>query len=33
VTISATFADGERPLPTTEAHLHTIDWDGAARMR
>ncbi|MCK1391700.1 PAS domain S-box protein [Bradyrhizobium sp. 1] len=28
VTISATFADGERPLPTTEAHLHTIDWDG-----
>ncbi|SEN59222.1 PAS domain-containing protein [Bradyrhizobium sp. OK095] len=28
VTISATFANGERPLPTTEAHLHTIDWDG-----
>ncbi|OKO75580.1 PAS domain S-box protein [Bradyrhizobium sp. AS23.2] len=28
VTISATVADGERPLATTEAHLHTIDWDG-----
>lgn len=28
VTISATVADGEAPLPTTEAHLHTIDWDG-----
>ncbi len=28
VTVSATVADGERPLPTTEAHLHTIDWDG-----
>src|SRR5205814_1391446 len=28
VTISATLADGEQPLATTEAHLHTIDWDG-----
>ncbi|MCK1744169.1 PAS domain S-box protein [Bradyrhizobium sp. 139] len=28
VTISATLANGEQPLPTTEAHLHTIDWDG-----
>lgn len=28
VTISATIANGEEPLPTTEAHLHTIDWDG-----
>ncbi|MDH2404278.1 PAS domain S-box protein [Bradyrhizobium sp. SSUT18] len=28
VTISATLANGEEPLPTTEAHLHTIDWDG-----
>ncbi|MCK1737441.1 PAS domain S-box protein [Bradyrhizobium sp. 138] len=28
VTISATVANGEAPLPTTEAHLHTIDWDG-----
>ncbi|MCK1338832.1 PAS domain S-box protein [Bradyrhizobium sp. 38] len=28
VTISATLANGEAPLPTTEAHLHTIDWDG-----
>ncbi|MGY8709819.1 PAS domain S-box protein [Bradyrhizobium sp. 18BD] len=28
VTISAAFANGEAPLPTTEAHLHTIDWDG-----
>ncbi|MET4293526.1 PAS domain S-box-containing protein [Bradyrhizobium sp. LB8.2] len=28
VTISATRANGEAPLPTTEAHLHTIDWDG-----
>lgn len=28
VTISATVANGEEPLPTTEAHLHTIDWDG-----
>lgn len=27
VTISATLANGERPL-ATEAHLHTIDWDG-----
>lgn len=27
VTISATLANGEQPLPTTEAHLHTIDWD------
>ncbi|WP_441233866.1 PAS domain-containing protein [Bradyrhizobium sp. 930_D9_N1_4] len=30
VTISATVANGEAPLPTTEAHLHTIDWDGAS---
>ena len=29
VTISATIANGEQPLATTEAHLHTIDWDGA----
>ncbi|MBR0985235.1 PAS domain S-box protein [Bradyrhizobium liaoningense] len=28
VTISATLANGEAPLATTEAHLHTIDWDG-----
>nr|AWM05505.1 PAS domain S-box protein [Bradyrhizobium symbiodeficiens] len=28
VTISATLATGEQPLATTEAHLHTIDWDG-----
>ncbi|MET4218722.1 PAS domain S-box-containing protein [Bradyrhizobium sp. LB14.3] len=28
VTISATLANGEAPLPTTEAHLHKIDWDG-----
>ena len=28
VTISATIANGEAPLATTEAHLHTIDWDG-----
>ncbi|MGY3033463.1 PAS domain S-box-containing protein [Bradyrhizobium sp. USDA 4354] len=28
VTISATVANGEVPLATTEAHLHTIDWDG-----
>ncbi|EJN12987.1 PAS domain S-box [Bradyrhizobium sp. YR681] len=28
VTISATTANGDAPLPTTEAHLHTIDWDG-----
>ncbi|TQF33806.1 PAS domain-containing protein [Bradyrhizobium sp. UNPA324] len=28
VTISATVANGEAPLPTTVAHLHTIDWDG-----
>ncbi|HEV2154542.1 PAS domain-containing protein [Bradyrhizobium sp.] len=28
VTISATVANGEAPLPTTEARLHTIDWDG-----
>lgn len=28
VTISATLAGGEQPLATTEAHLHTIDWDG-----
>ncbi|WP_375310962.1 PAS domain S-box protein [Bradyrhizobium sp. A5] len=28
VTISATLPNGEEPLATTEAHLHTIDWDG-----
>ncbi|WP_407116898.1 PAS domain S-box protein [Bradyrhizobium sp. LMG 9283] len=28
VTIGATVASGEAPLATTEAHLHTIDWDG-----
>ena len=28
VTISATLANGQAPLATTEAHLHTIDWDG-----
>ncbi|WP_027576115.1 PAS domain-containing sensor histidine kinase [Bradyrhizobium sp. WSM1743] len=28
VTISATVANGEAPLATSEAHLHTIDWDG-----
>ncbi|MGX1319643.1 PAS domain S-box-containing protein [Bradyrhizobium sp. USDA 377] len=28
VTISATLPNGEEPLPTTEAHLHSIDWDG-----
>ncbi|MDA9467581.1 PAS domain-containing sensor histidine kinase [Bradyrhizobium sp. CCBAU 53415] len=28
VTISATVANGEEPLATTDAHLHTIDWDG-----
>lgn len=28
VTISATLANGDAPLATTEAHLHTIDWDG-----
>lgn len=28
VTISAAVANGEAPLATTEAHLHTIDWDG-----
>ncbi|MCJ9706944.1 histidine kinase dimerization/phospho-acceptor domain-containing protein, partial [Bradyrhizobium sp. SHOUNA76] len=28
VTISAMVANGEAPLATTEAHLHTIDWDG-----
>lgn len=28
VTISAALANGEAPLATTEAHLHTIDWDG-----
>ncbi|GGI25010.1 PAS domain-containing protein [Bradyrhizobium guangdongense] len=28
VTISATVADGEAPLATTDAHLHTIDWNG-----
>lgn len=30
VTISATSANGEAPPATTEAHLHTIDWDGAS---
>lgn len=30
VTISAAIANGERPMATTEAHLHTIDWDGAS---
>ncbi|TYL91163.1 PAS domain S-box protein [Bradyrhizobium rifense] len=30
VTISAAIANGEQPLVTTEAHLHTIDWDGAS---
>ncbi|PDT92169.1 PAS domain-containing sensor histidine kinase [Bradyrhizobium sp. Y36] len=28
VAISATVATGEAPLATTDAHLHTIDWDG-----
>ncbi|WFU73812.1 PAS domain S-box protein [Bradyrhizobium sp. CB2312] len=28
ITISAAIANGEAPLATTEAHLHTIDWDG-----
>ncbi|MBR0905534.1 PAS domain-containing protein [Bradyrhizobium liaoningense] len=28
VTISATAANGEAPLATCDAHLHTIDWDG-----
>lgn len=28
VTISATLANGEAPPATTDAHLHTIDWDG-----
>lgn len=28
VTISATLPNGEAPLATTAAHLHTIDWDG-----
>jgi PAS domain S-box-containing protein len=28
VTISAAIANGEAPLATTEAHLHTIDWNG-----
>ena len=30
VTISAALANGEQKLATTEAHLHTIDWDGAS---
>jgi PAS domain S-box-containing protein len=30
VTISSAIANGEQPLATTEAHLHTIDWDGAS---
>ncbi|KRQ17182.1 PAS domain-containing sensor histidine kinase [Bradyrhizobium manausense] len=30
VTISATVANGAQKLATTEAHLHTIDWDGAS---
>lgn len=29
VTISAAIANGEQPMATTEAHLHTINWDGA----
>jgi len=28
VAISATVANGQAPLATTNAHLHTIDWDG-----
>ncbi|WP_027551818.1 PAS domain-containing protein [Bradyrhizobium sp. Cp5.3] len=28
VTISASVADGDEPLAATEAHLHTIAWDG-----
>ncbi|MDN4983648.1 PAS domain S-box protein [Bradyrhizobium arachidis] len=28
VTISAAIANGEQELATTEAHLHTIDWNG-----
>ncbi|KRP96496.1 histidine kinase [Bradyrhizobium yuanmingense] len=28
VTISATVANGEAPPAATEAHLHTIEWDG-----
>ncbi|RZI37863.1 PAS domain-containing protein, partial [Herbaspirillum sp. HC18] len=28
VTISAAVADGEAPPATTDANLHTIDWDG-----
>jgi PAS domain S-box-containing protein len=28
VTISAALPNGDEPPPTTEAHLHTIDWDG-----
>lgn len=30
VTISAAIANGAQPMVTTEAHLHTIDWDGAS---
>lgn len=30
VSISAAIANGEQRLVTTEAHLHTIDWDGAS---
>ncbi|MBR1089557.1 PAS domain S-box protein [Bradyrhizobium manausense] len=30
VTISSAIANGEQPPATTEAHLHTIDWDGAS---
>lgn len=30
VTISAAIANGEAPPAATEAHLHTIDWDGAS---
>lgn len=30
VAISAAIANGEQPMATTEAHLHTIDWDGAS---
>ncbi|SFN61224.1 PAS domain S-box-containing protein [Bradyrhizobium sp. Ghvi] len=28
VTISSAIANGEQPLATTDAHLHTIDWNG-----
>lgn len=32
ITISAAIANGEAPLATTEAHLHTIDWDGDSAL-